>query len=83
MREYTTSNFLKEHSLPCVNASHILGYVKEVDRDIRGSLIKKNEYELGDVIGWSGLERNYESYLKGSHGIQFFQVDALDERLAS
>ena len=60
-----------------VNASHILGYVKEVDRDIRGSLIKKNEYELGDVIGWSGLERNYESYLKGSHGIQFFQVDAL------
>ncbi len=60
-----------------VNASHILGYVKEVDRDIRGSLLKKNEYELGDVIGWSGLERNYESYLKGSHGIQFFQVDAL------
>ena len=47
-----------------VNASHILGYVKEVDRDIRGSLIKKNEYELGDVIGWSGLERNYESYFE-------------------
>ena len=67
-----------ERAFPSVvNASHILGYVKEVDRDIRGSLIKKNEYELGDVIGWSGLERNYESYLKGSHGIQFFQVDAL------
>ena len=60
-----------------VNASHILGYVKEVDRDIRNSLKRKNDYELGDVIGWSGLERNYENSLKGMHGIQFFQVDAL------
>ena len=59
-----------------VNASHILGYVKEVDRGIRNSLNKKNDYELGDVIGWSGLERKYESFLKGKHGIQFFQVDA-------
>ena len=59
-----------------VNASHILGYVKEVDRDIRNSLDKKNDYELGDVIGWSGLERKYESYLKGKHGVQFFEVDA-------
>ena len=60
-----------------VNASHILGYVKEVDRNIRSSLQSKNDYELGDVIGWSGLERNYEGLLKGKHGIQFFQVDAL------
>ena len=60
-----------------VNASHILGYVKEVDRNIRKSLKRKNDYELGDVIGWSGLERNYENSLKGMHGIQFFQVDAL------
>ena len=59
-----------------VKASHILGYVKEVDRGIRNSLNKKNDYELGDVIGWSGLERKYESLLKGKHGIQFFQVDA-------
>jgi len=59
-----------------VRASHILGYVKEVDRDIRGSLIDPTDYELGDIIGWSGLEKSYEDYLKGSHGIQFYQVDA-------
>ena len=50
--------------------------MKEVDRDIRNAS-KKKDYELGDVIGWSGLERNYENSLKGMHGIQFFQVDAL------
>ena len=54
-----------------------MGYVKEVDRDIRNSLKRKRDYELGDVIGWSGLERSYETSLKGMHGIQFFQVDAL------
>ncbi len=59
-----------------VRASHILGYVKEVDKGIRGSLIDPTDYELGDIIGWSGLEKSYEDYLKGSHGIQFYQVDA-------
>ena len=45
-----------------VNASHILGYVKEVDKGIRQSVIDPNQYELGDIIGWSGLEKSYERY---------------------
>ena len=59
-----------------VRASHILGYVKEVDKEIRGSLKNPSDYEFGDIIGWSGLEKSYEDYLKGSHGVQFNQVDA-------
>mgnify|MGYP001182944901 CR=1 FL=1 len=59
-----------------VRASHILGYVKEVDRVIRNSLENPSNYEFGDIIGWSGLEKSYEKYLKGSHGVQFYQVDA-------
>ena len=59
-----------------VRASHILGYVKEVDKEIRQSLNNPSDYEFGDIIGWSGLEKSYEQYLKGSHGIQFYQVDA-------
>ena len=66
-----------ERAFPSVvNASHILGYVKEVDKDIRSSMDNPNEYELGDIIGWSGLEKMYEKSLKGTHGIQFYQVDA-------
>ena len=59
-----------------VRASHILGYVKEVDRGIRNSLTNKANYELGDIIGWSGLEKSYEQFLKGKHGVKFYQVDA-------
>ena len=57
-------------------ASHILGYVKEVDKEIRNSMAKKDDYELGDIIGWSGLEKSYEDFLKGRRGVQFHQVDA-------
>ncbi len=59
-----------------VRASHILGYVKEVDKDIRNNANNPSNYELGDIIGWSGLEKSYEKQLKGTHGIQFYQVDA-------
>ena len=60
-----------------VRASHILGYVKEVDKLIRATIKDKSEYELGDMIGWNGLEKKYESYLKGKRGIYFYEVDAL------
>ena len=57
-------------------ASHILGYVKEVNKEIRSSLINREDYELGDITGWSGLEKSYEEFLKGKRGVQFYQVDA-------
>tara|TARA_A100001037_G_C15149499_1_gene638295 strand:+ start:51 stop:1814 length:1764 start_codon:yes stop_codon:yes gene_type:complete len=60
-----------------VRASHILGFVKEVDKSVRESLQYKNEYELGDMIGWDGLEKRYETYLKGKRGVYFYEVDAL------
>ena len=60
-----------------VRASHILGYVKEVDKSVRAAIKNKSEYELGDMIGWNGLEKKYESYLKGERGVYFYEVDAL------
>ena len=45
-----------------VKAPHLFGYVKEVDRLIRRDLSNRELYELGDLVGWSGLEKQYESY---------------------
>ena len=59
-----------------VRAAHIFGYVKEVDRLIRRDIRNKELYELGDLVGWSGLEKQYESYLMGKRGTYFFEVDA-------
>ncbi len=49
-----------------VRAPHLFGYVKEVDRAIRKNLKNKDLYELGDLVGWSGLEKQYESFFDGT-----------------
>tara|TARA_B100001105_G_scaffold150439_1_gene120698 strand:- start:51 stop:1811 length:1761 start_codon:yes stop_codon:yes gene_type:complete len=59
-----------------VKAAHLFGYVKEVDRLVRRDIRNKELYELGDLVGWSGLEKQYESYLMGKRGTYFFEVDA-------
>ncbi len=53
-------------------ASHILGYVSEVDEN----LIKSNPYyKPGDYIGKSGIEEAYEKELRGKRGVKIYLVD--------
>ena len=66
-----------------VKASHLFGYVKEIDRSIRQGLNNKEHYELGDLVGWSGLEKQYESFLMGKRGTYFFEVDASGREVGS
>ena len=58
------------------NASHILGYLREISREELDKL-EKPDYSPGDFIGATGIEKQYESILKGSKGSLFQQVDAL------
>ena len=64
--------FLQERpirSYPFKAAAHILGYVGEVD----STILKKTNYyyQLGDYMGLSGLERNYEPILMGQRGVRY------------
>ncbi len=61
--------------LPNVNASHILGYTKEVSE---AQLAKLNslEYSQGDIAGASGLESRYEWIVRGKKGADFSTVNA-------
>ncbi|HET6421263.1 MAG TPA: penicillin-binding protein 2 [Geobacteraceae bacterium] len=59
-----------------VLASHLLGYLgemseKEMDSD------QYSEYNPGDYIGKSGIERSWEKELHGSDGGRQLEVDAL------
>ena len=66
-----------------VRAPHLFGYVKEIDRSIRKNLKNKDLYELGDLVGWSGLEKYYESFLRGKRGTYFYEVDASGREVGS
>jgi penicillin-binding protein 2 len=61
-------------------ASHILGYVGEVsDEELQKEEFKP--YNLGDIIGKTGVERTYESFLKGEKGEQRLEVNASGDPL--
>ena len=53
-------------------APHVLGYVGEVDRKI---IQEDTYYKMGDYIGISGIERSYESNLRGVKGRKYYLVD--------
>jgi penicillin-binding protein 2 len=55
-------------------AAHVLGYMNEVSADeLRG---KKDEgYRPGDLIGRTGIERQWEGYLRGRAGFQKIVLD--------
>lgn len=56
--------------------AHVLGYEGKIRPDEYQEL-KGSGYLLTDSIGKQGLERSYESVLRGVHGKQLIEVDAL------
>lgn len=63
-------------SFPSVaNMSHVIGYLREINQeDIEKS--KDFKYHQGDLVGWEGIEREYESILRGKRGVKYMQVNA-------
>ena len=58
-----------------IRASHILGYIKEIDENEFEEFGKKY-YKSGDIVGKKGIERYYEDLLRGERGYKFMEVDA-------
>lgn len=56
-------------------AAHIVGYLGELSEQEQGER-DYSGYALGDLVGKSGIERQYESVLSGSKGTEFVEVNA-------
>ena len=56
--------------------AHMLGYVSEINGDELKTSEHK-DYSPGDYIGRYGLERTYETYLRGVDGEKRVEVDAM------
>jgi penicillin-binding protein 2 len=67
---YVQPRTLRKYTNPV--ASHILGYVSEVDD---GIIRKDPYYKSGDYIGKLGIEEAYEKELRGKRGVKIFLVD--------
>ncbi|MDR0289735.1 MAG: penicillin-binding protein 2 [Treponema sp.] len=61
--------------------SHIVGYVGDITRDELTQLHNYG-YQQGDVIGKTGIERQYDALLKGKDGRETRTVDVRGMRVA-
>lgn len=73
-----------ESGLPL--AGHVLGFVREISAD---EIVKWNQdaetsryYQSGDLIGKSGLEKYYESQLRGIDGARQVEVNAYNREVS-
>lgn len=72
-RKYLTNNTPTNSST--VGLSHILGYLGKLD-DQEYNNLKNQNYLLFDNIGKTGLEKIYETELRGHYGRKKVEVDA-------
>ncbi len=57
-----------------IRGSHMFGYTKEITPKLLEKY--KNYYEPGDYIGYSGIERAYEKFLRGKKGYMYMLVNS-------
>jgi len=62
------------------NLSHVLGYLREINKEDL-QMIKNYGYRSGDLIGWKGVEREYESILRGKRGFDYVQVNVYGQEV--
>ena len=62
--------------------AHILGYLREIDRESLSSLDKSKFYRAGELVGWQGLEKQYENELRYSKGVEYIEVDTYGREIS-
>jgi penicillin-binding protein 2 len=62
-------------------AAHVLGYTGEISQQQLDTLDKQG-YRAGDTIGQTGIEAQYDKYLRGTTGLAIKRVDSLGHPVA-
>ncbi|MCZ2133072.1 MAG: penicillin-binding protein 2 [Bacteroidetes bacterium] len=63
------------------NMAHTIGYTREISEK---QLAKEGDYyQPGDIIGYAGLEKTYEPFLRGTKGVQYVAVTASGQKVES
>jgi len=75
---YIQKRFLRQY--PLRTSSNVVGYISEVTE---GALAKNNYYQLGELVGYQGVEKQYEELLRGRKGVNFIQKNRFNKEIGA
>jgi len=73
---YIQKRILRKY--PIKSAANILGYISEINES---QLKKMPYYQQGELIGASGVEKEYEKSLRGEKGIKYIQRNRFNKEI--
>lgn len=74
-------NTINKRDYRMKTGANILGYISEVnDRELKRT---GNVYRPGDLIGRAGIERHYDSLLRGKTGVMMIKKDVYNREVGS
>lgn len=75
---YIQKRFIREY--PLNTSANVLGYISEVNQR---TLNKTNYYQPGELIGFQGIEKQYENELRGIKGVNFIQKNRFNKEIGA
>lgn len=75
---YIQKRFLRQY--PLTTSSNVVGYISEVTP---GAMAKNNYYQLGELVGYQGVEKQYEQILRGRKGVNFIQKNRFNKEIGA
>ncbi|MFD1315467.1 penicillin-binding protein 2 [Namhaeicola litoreus] len=75
---YIQKRFIREY--PIQTAPNVFGYLSEVNESI---LKNRPYYQLGELIGYQGIEKEYEELLRGKKGVQYVQKNRFNNEIGA
>ncbi len=73
---YIQKRFIRQYTRK--TAPNVLGYLSEVNERI---LKKDPYYRLGELIGYIGVEKQYEKLLRGKKGVKYIQKNRFNKEI--
>ena len=73
---FIQKRFLRKY--PNSTSANVLGYISEVNERM---LQNNPDYQLGELVGYHGVEKQYEDLLKGQKGVNFIQKNRFNKEI--
>jgi penicillin-binding protein 2 len=75
---YIQKRSIREY--PLKTAANVVGYISEVNQN---QINANSYYQQGELIGFQGIEKTYEPFLRGIKGVKRIQKDKFNKEIGS